>query len=71
MDKMARFDDFDLDVNVNKGDEKQPRVFSISACTPGTCHDGCHGDSTMYSNCCELASEITKMSVVTTTTITL
>lgn len=64
---MANFDDFDLDVNVNKGEGAQPRIFSISACTPGTCNAGCQSASTMYSNCCELASQVTKLTTTVTT----
>ncbi|MHB8036164.1 gallidermin/nisin family lantibiotic [Clostridium botulinum] len=48
---MGKFDDFDLDVNVNKGNEKQSRIFSISLCTPGTCKT-CNPPPTLESNCC-------------------
>lgn len=63
---MAKFDDFDLDVKVNKGNGVKPQIFSMVACTPGTCHDGCHGDSTMYSNCCEAAANITTIAATIT-----
>lgn len=49
---MARFDDFDLDVNVNKGAEKETRIASKSLCTPGSCYTFCKPTSTFGSNCC-------------------
>ncbi|MHB8036165.1 hypothetical protein EXM30_16935 [Clostridium botulinum] len=50
---MGKFDDFDLDVNVNKGKEKQSRIYS---CTPGTCartcDEACAPNYTFVTNCC-------------------
>jgi hypothetical protein len=55
---MAKFDDFDLDVNVNKERGVKPEIWSSFAlCTPGTCYDGCKGSTTYNSNCCNIASQ--------------
>lgn len=57
--RMKKFDDFDLDVKVNKGASVHPDLWtSAVACTPGTCYDGCSGDTTYNSNCCPVLSAI-------------
>ncbi|WP_434291800.1 FDLD family class I lanthipeptide [Clostridium botulinum] len=46
---MGKFDDFDLDVNVKKGNEKEGRTVSMFACF--TYQNGCP-TATMNSRCC-------------------
>lgn len=58
--RIEKFDEFNLDVNLNKGNGVKPKVFGIIACIPGTCNGSCHGDSTMYSKCYDLPSQIAK-----------
>lgn len=49
---MVKYDDFDLDLQVTKTSSAQPRILSISYCTPGTCFATCKGDATLNTNCC-------------------
>lgn len=50
---MGNNDLFDLDLQVNKTDDKvQPQITSYIACTPGTCWKTCNGNATFNSNCC-------------------
>ncbi|MFO7176450.1 gallidermin/nisin family lantibiotic [Enterococcus faecium] len=50
---MPKYDDFDLNLKQNvSAPNKEPRVTSLSWCTPGTCNNTCKGDSTLKSNCC-------------------
>ncbi|EMW5903049.1 gallidermin/nisin family lantibiotic [Enterococcus faecium] len=50
---MSKYDDFDLNLKqTSSSNQKNPRVTSVIACTPGTCNNTCKGDSTLKSNCC-------------------
>lgn len=49
---MSKYDDFDLNLKqTSSSNQKNPRVTSVIACTPGTCNNTCKGDSTLKSNC--------------------
>lgn len=50
---MPKYDDFDLDIQVKEvSNTEAPSITSVSLCTPGTCYQGCSGDTTFNSNCC-------------------
>ncbi|URZ14284.1 gallidermin/nisin family lantibiotic [Clostridium felsineum] len=52
---IPKFDDFDLDVKINKGKGVKPQIAtSAVACTPGSCW-GCPETSTFASACCNVS----------------
>lgn len=53
---MANNDIFDLDIQVQSvSGQVGPQITSVSACTPGSCYQGCQPTSTFASNCCPTA----------------
>ncbi|QZN88725.1 gallidermin/nisin family lantibiotic [Vagococcus lutrae] len=50
---MPKYDDFDLNLKqTSSSNQKNPRVTSVIACTPGTCNNKCPNTNWLCSNVC-------------------